>query len=453
MRGSLVIGQLAFALLALGCGGDDDATTTPPTASGVFPTQGFTGRTMRVEVSGDATNFVAGATLDFGTGVTVSNVTVASPTALFADIAIDSAAAIGTHDVTVMNGGETYTLSKSFEFVSPVRIVTSGTFAQGSIASIELVNLDFENPFDTTCAAQSIFGCSQYANIDISAGTGVTFNVSSVDDDHIVATALIDIDATSGNVVLSSGAGATVIKSQPADAAMITARTAVAATATAANVTVTPGGTALYSFSSAASTIGQLLFDTGDTQSGGTVYILASSGHWADLVTTGAVNGSGVVEADVVAKAAGSYIAIYVDDGAGDAITAASKSLAFATTVTDTEPNNTPATAQVVTLPALFDSATLASISDLDWIKFTAAAQDAGKTIRVITTGDDPLTDSVVDAYAANGTTSLGESSDSGYGENFTSDAIAAGVNYVKISASSYFSTSHKSYIAAIWLE
>src|SRR5262249_12580732 len=73
---------------ALGCG-------TAPSPGGGSPAEGFTGRKLRVEISGDATDWKDGATVDFGAGVTVASVTVASPTDLFADITIDPAATVG----------------------------------------------------------------------------------------------------------------------------------------------------------------------------------------------------------------------------------------------------------------------------------------------------------------------------------------------------------------------
>ena len=48
------------------CGNEND-----PSVSGVYPTAGFIGRKLRVEVSGDATHWDQSTTVDFGPGITV----------------------------------------------------------------------------------------------------------------------------------------------------------------------------------------------------------------------------------------------------------------------------------------------------------------------------------------------------------------------------------------------
>src|SRR5439155_20176908 len=88
---------------------------TTPSANGIFPDSGFSGRKVRVEVSGDATNFKDGTTVSFGADVTVDKVSVASPTDLFADITIADTAAVGLRDVTITQGSSNFTLAQSFE--------------------------------------------------------------------------------------------------------------------------------------------------------------------------------------------------------------------------------------------------------------------------------------------------------------------------------------------------
>src|SRR5262245_28605350 len=98
MRVGLVL--LVVATLS-GCGEDvPDASI-----SGVFPAIGFTNRQVRVQISGDISQWSDSASVDFGAGITVDGVRVASPTAIFADITIGNGAEIGLHDVTVVDRG------------------------------------------------------------------------------------------------------------------------------------------------------------------------------------------------------------------------------------------------------------------------------------------------------------------------------------------------------------
>src|SRR5262245_49412847 len=92
---------LALALVpAFGCGDDlkfPDQTVLPdPQLNGVFPASGFTDRKIRVEISGDASEFSSGAQVSFsGAGITVSNTAISSPSDMFLDVTIAGDAAIG----------------------------------------------------------------------------------------------------------------------------------------------------------------------------------------------------------------------------------------------------------------------------------------------------------------------------------------------------------------------
>src|SRR5687768_15759287 len=144
--GSLALVPALSSSSLLGCGGGG----TDESVSGVFPSSAFLGRTLRVEISGDATNWKDGTTLDFGAGVTVTNVKVASPTALFAEVTIAPDAAPGLRDVTVTNGGDRLVLAEAFQLESAITLKFNGSVAQGSVASFAINNHDFETPFDDT---------------------------------------------------------------------------------------------------------------------------------------------------------------------------------------------------------------------------------------------------------------------------------------------------------------
>ncbi len=96
----------------------------PPavTWTAVMPNNGKVGFAAPVTITG--TGFVAGATVNAGAGITVSNVVFVSPTQLTATFRIDGAATLGTRNVRVtLPTGEMATLSQAFT-VNPAVTVT-----------------------------------------------------------------------------------------------------------------------------------------------------------------------------------------------------------------------------------------------------------------------------------------------------------------------------------------
>ena len=443
MRKAGTIVALVLGLAA--CGGTD------PSASGVFPSGGFLGRKVRVEISGDATEWNASSKVSFGEGVTVDSVALASPTALFADITIADTAPLGLHDV-VVTGGDNVTLTGAFEVTSPITVKVSGTAAQGSIAVVDIVNHDFDTPFDTTTTGDGFFTPLEYVGISLAAGTGTTFQISNVTPYQISATLLVDTDAKSGLLNVTSGA-TTATTSFPLGANLdIAARTAVALTAgTAATGSLTkPYESFLYEFTPAmfpalarfqSSTSGN-----GDPR----VAVLPASGHFSDLL------GAAADQRQVV-KTTGKLYAVLFDLSGEVGPYSIKAGSAQLTIVGDTEPtNNAVGGATAVTLPALVENAQLATKTDIDWFKFTSGTADSGKKVRVRTLAGDPQTDTIVDVLNAAGTTSLGgPSGDTGYHENFLSSAIANSTAYtVQIAGSPEWADDTQThYDALIYLE
>ena len=83
-------------------------------------------------------------------------------------------------------------------------------------------------------------------------------------------------------------------------------------------------------------------------------------------------------------------------------------------------------------MPCLVELAQLTTATDVDWLKFTTGMMDNGKKVRVRTLPGDDFTDTIVEVFGANGTTSLaGPSSDGGYHENFLfPTAVSASTPY-----------------------
>jgi 6-phosphogluconolactonase (cycloisomerase 2 family) len=108
LAGDATLGARTVTVMTTG-GTSSGATFTvnPPAAAtaSITPSSGPRGSAVSVSITGS--NFVSGATsvAVAGTGVVVSNVVVTSSTLLTATFTIDTAAALGAHDVSVITAG------------------------------------------------------------------------------------------------------------------------------------------------------------------------------------------------------------------------------------------------------------------------------------------------------------------------------------------------------------
>jgi len=450
MRKLVYIGMMVGTALLGAC---SDSYNPTPSASGVFPAQGFSGRKLRVEISGEETKWADGATVSFGDGITVSNVVVASESDIFADLDIAATATLSDHDVTVTSGKETDTLKTAFRVAPPVDF-QMGKAAQGSITQLTITNHDFDNPFDTTSTGDGLFTPITYTNIQLDGGPGVTLQVNAVTPYSITAVALIDVDAPASIAapqVVSGPAGGTQVTSNGAPI-MIEARTAtVLADGTAATgMATTAYDSGLYTFTPGGYPGLMTIALASNGTSGGTQFaMLPASGHFSDLLAANKVDLGWVLKSGSV------YLVTY--DFSGDSAYSyqlTAKSTTLTSTAADTEPaNSNSATATTVTAPVLVDNATLTDGSDQDWFKVVVPA---GKKIHVVTAPGDPGCDTLVDIYGPNNPATLvTESSDADYHEDVTTDALTAGTYYVEISASQagFFVGSQNHYVAGILLE
>jgi hypothetical protein len=447
---------LAMIGAAVVGGACSDSYKPTPSASGVFPAEGFIGRKLEhVEISGEETKWADGATVSFGEGITVSNVVVASESDIFVDLDIDAAGALSDHDVTVTSGKETDTLKAAFRTKSPIDFAIQGQAAQGSVAEFTVTNHDFDNPFDTTSTGDGLFTPIEFPNIQLDGGPGVTLSVSNVTPYSITGLALIDVDApgtTAPIEVISGPAGGTQVTSPLGASVTIMPRTptVLAPDTPAAGSIAMPFDSALYTFTPAAyPSLAQLAVD-GNGPSGGTdVAVLGESGHFSDLLAAGP-------SASQVVRSGKLYVITYDLSGdSGYTYQLTGKGLTL-NVAADTEPtNNTSANATTLTAAALIDNATLTDDTDQDWFKL---AVPMGKKIHVVTMPGDPLTDTMINIYGPNNaTTAFGSaSSDTDYHEDLTSPTTTvAGTYYIKISASQsgFFDPSHNAYMAIVTLE
>jgi hypothetical protein len=449
---ALFVGLVAM----VGCGDDPEQSL-----NGVFPSSGFIGRKLRVEVSGDNASFVDGqVSLDFGAGVTVEKVAVASPTALFADITIADTAALGLRDVVVNQGGAALTLREAFQLESPVAFTTQGTVAQGSVVSFTARNLDFYAPFDATCGA-AVFGiCLQYTGMQVKVPTGMNAVLNAVDAFTVTGTLYIDLDAQSGAISFTSGpagdATKQVVSAVGADTEVATRAPVALAAGTPTTTTVAaPFDSHLYEFTAAATSAARFSASPGDPNADPTIYVLPESGRFTEMVAATAAP-------NALSASGGKYFAIYSDGtGLADYSYAIRVNPVALTALAEADTagaNDLLANAQNAGANAsiLLMGATISSETDADWVRFTVPANSAAKKVHVVTAGGDPLTDTYVEIYKNSEATMIGESADSGYHEDTLSTAIGgdATVIFVKIYGSpGYFQPSHSQYVAAIWLE
>jgi len=424
---------------------------TDPSISGITPGAAFLDRTVDVTISGFGTNWDSTTTVDFGPKVTVNSVNVASPTALVANITVAPDATLGGRDVTV--GGLTY--AGAFKLQAPVAYDIKGTMAQGSLAIIDARNLDFMTPFDTTFTGDGFFTPIEYTNISISALPGLTAMVDTVEPYKLSMLMFVDVDTTAGSKdldILSGPAGNQVHFPYPG-ALNVAARTPTEITSgTAADGNITEAfGSELYKFVPAAGdSVVNFEITTTSADADPGIILLPASGKFADLITYA---NAGMFAAD---SSDPFYMVVWDNTGIPNYDFSVSVTQLVVNGFEEAEPNNDASHAQqALALPALFKSANLATGSDEDWIKVTVDAADVGKSIHVKTMPGDPQTDTVVEVLDTDGTTSLGgESDDLDYHEDWKSDPIpAAGTYYVRIFASSYYSSSNKNYVALIQID
>ena len=443
--------KYALLLLVAACGTDG----TTPTASGVFPAEGFTGRSLRVEISGDATTWKDGATVDFGAGVTVNKVDVASPTDLFADITIDPAAAVGKNDVTVTNGSKKYTLTGAFELVSPTPITWSGDVAQGGVPFFTIENLDFSHQFDTTTDPNT----GNPTGVTITGPAGTQAVATSVTPFEIQGQLFIDVNAaaSAGPLTVVSGSGATAFTSIPGNAD-IKARTPVAFTGSATINLPEKGSSQLYAIAATGPTLFRYTVSGTSADSTPVSEVLNSGGTW----TSDAVGAS-----PAVIDTGNGYLLVESFGTAPDTVTVTGLTEALTSAAEVATSNDLPANAQSAGgIPFRLTAASISTGGDVDYVKFVAPTGSTGKHLHVDTdAGNDTFTDTAVTITTGNnGTTAWEPKHDDGAncsffgcdgGEDFTTTAtLTAGTTYyIRVEAGANYMSSDTDYVMLLWLE
>jgi hypothetical protein len=122
-------------------------TSVPaPTLTSVAPNTGFRGSSVAVTLTG--ANFsTLGSTVNVGAGITVSNVSIQSPTTITATFTVAANAALGARNVSVTTGGIT-TGTVTFTIASPPRptvtsIVPNAHARGGGVFAVTLTGTNF----------------------------------------------------------------------------------------------------------------------------------------------------------------------------------------------------------------------------------------------------------------------------------------------------------------------
>lgn len=402
--------SLACLLLLAACGSD-------PSASGVFPAEGFVGRELRVQVNGDNTDFGAGTTVDFGPNITVAGITVSSPTVIFADIEIGTEAAAGFADVTISGGGDTLTMVDAFELRNPVRVTTSGTPSQGGTVQLVLDNLDFENLFDTT-----LDPVTGRPALQIASSEGTSIFVDEVTEFEVLATAFFDVDAGPSAVqILSDGLAS------PGDVIEVQERAAIAVTPGTPG-TGTLDGSALFTVTASSAAIIGSQVSTTDMNAVPKWNILPASGKWADAGFSHFGN-------DNFKAAAGEqfYFVVSDDDGLTGypfQLDIAEVSIAALTPVAEVADNDISNNAQVIGATSLIN-ASITDDTDLDFFEVDLAM---GQTITIRATAGTGSTDTEL-AVFDDGDTELARI-DADFAETLAFTAPVAGTYFISVQPS-----------------
>ncbi|MGO4880806.1 MAG: putative Ig domain-containing protein [Bryobacteraceae bacterium] len=98
------------------------------TIQSLAPKSANAGVSLHVTITGSNTHFVQGTTqASFGPGVTVTGVTVNSPTSAIAQLTISATAAAGPQTVTVSTGAEQESLTNGFSIAAAIPIINVNT--------------------------------------------------------------------------------------------------------------------------------------------------------------------------------------------------------------------------------------------------------------------------------------------------------------------------------------
>jgi RHS repeat-associated protein len=178
------------------------AAPGPPTIVTVSPSSGGSGQGGLVGIAGQNTHFVQSqTTVDFGAGITVSNINVACPTCLTATLAIDPAASAGPRTVTVTTGTEVATLVNGF--------TVTATTVVPILTSIAPINGQQGQTLNVIITGQNTHFASPTTQVSFGAGI-TTKSVTVASTTSLTAQIQIDPSANQGSRTVTVSTGSEV---------------------------------------------------------------------------------------------------------------------------------------------------------------------------------------------------------------------------------------------------
>ncbi len=177
---------------------------TGPSITTVSPNFGPQGGSGPIAIQGQNTHFQQGVTtLNFGPGITVSNINVACPTCLTATLAVDAAAAPGPRTVTATTGGEVASLANGFTVVqvTTTPILTSIVPAGGLQGQSFSVAITGQNTHWVQGTTQVSFGAGITTTaVNVSSATSLSAQIAI---DAAATVGLRTVTVTTGSEVAS----------------------------------------------------------------------------------------------------------------------------------------------------------------------------------------------------------------------------------------------------------
>lgn len=429
-----------------------------PAISLITPTSLFAGRSVTVQISGVATHFTDGSSVDFSDpAITVAKVAAGSSANLRATGLVGIDARLGAHDVQVTTAGqptagsaEVVTLKGGFSVLPalsmelPAGAAVPPVVPQGGIAELAVRNIDdHDNPFNTAPgqAAPQLLG----------GAVAIGGTAPSVAAGRLAGLGLVDALAPAGGlrlaVVQKNAQGQdTGFVSDPTDklAVQVTGRapTVLAAGVTrSGEVLAEARATNLYTLTTAADNqIAEVAFTWLGTALAGSAgappkvtlvgYLAPASGRFRDGVALDTSETAGMAASTVAArntlmllpKAGSYYFVAYASDLSGSAGHSYSVTARWATGVSLSslkEPMGGDSAATPLATIARLDSPYYASDGaadsafDEDFIRFTAAKTGrvyvavltpAGVSMGVGLRSADCITSTAATRYSASGT-------------------------------------------------
>lgn len=417
---------------------------TEESVSGVVPARVFRDRVTTVVVSGDDTTWVEGEVeLDFGPGVLVEDLTVASPTSLTATVRVEPGATLGARDVVVEGGAEPLVYSGGFTVDAAVASTFAGPVHQGGIARTTIQMLDPSTPFDLTKDGTS------FTHLDV-LGDGVTFVVEEASLFELSGLMLIDVQAEPGarDLAVTSGAGPSAVTSTLSSPVEVAARTAAPLDDGESGMS-SAGETQLYVYEPGSTpTLVTLSVTTDAVDVSPAFALLPATGSYGDLIDF-----DDAVSFVTDGSAAPYYVAFFDNAGSGSYEYTFSIVEQSAPDDLETEANDTCPTADAIT-PQQPMLGWLGDAADVDLFVVEATASDVGRVVHVVTSPGESTTDTLVEVLRADCSTTMGGPSFDGtfHEDHLSSPVLAAGPIFVRVTQSS-FGSAGSSYLLTVAFE